>query len=100
MLARLPRATKNLNRAGKFSTVVRWSGNNELHWLLHLNLPPTSVVNMFKIKKYHNTIVAAITMLEIHSFVYHKLAVFTYSILNAAFHCVQYKPVLRSTEAE
>ena len=35
-------------------------------------------VNMFKIKKYHNTIMAKIGMLEIRSFVDHKLAVFTY----------------------
>ena len=54
------------------------SGNNELHRLRHLNSPPTLVVNVFKIKKYHNTIVAKIAMLEIRSFVDHKLAVFTY----------------------
>ena len=70
--------TKNFIRAGKFSRVVARSGNNELHRLLHLNSPPTLVVNMFKIKKYHNTIVAKIAMLEIRSFVDHKLAVFTY----------------------
>ena len=35
-------------------------------------------VNVFKIKKCHNTIVAKIAMLEICSFVDHKLAVFTY----------------------
>ena len=77
-VARLPGATKNVIRAGKFSRVVARLGNNELRWLLHLNSPPTLVVNMFKIKKYHNTIVAKIAMLEIRSFVDHKLAVFTY----------------------
>ena len=77
-LAHLPGATKNFNRVGKISTVVAWSGNNELCRLLHLNLPSTLVVNMFTIKKYHNTIVAKIAMLEICSFVDHKLAVFTY----------------------
>ena len=71
------------------------SGNNELHWVLHLNLPPTLVVNMFKIKKYHNTIVAKIAMLEIRSFVDHKLAVFTYFKCNFSLctsqHCDQQK---------
>ena len=51
----MPGATKNFNWAGKFSTVVARSVNNELHWLLHLNSLPTLVVNMFKMKKYHNT---------------------------------------------
>ena len=78
MLASLRGATKNFNQAGKFSTVVSRLGNNKLCQLLHLNLLPTLVVNMFKIKKYHNTIVAKIAMLEICSFVDHKLAVFTY----------------------
>ena len=78
MVARLPGATKNFNWAGKFSTVVAWSGNHELHLLLHLNSPPTFIVNVFKIKKYHDTIMAKIAMLEIRSFVDHKLAVFTY----------------------
>ena len=77
-VARLPGATKTFIRAGKFSRVVARSGNNELRRLLHLNSPPTLVVNMFKIKKYHKTIVAKIAMLEIRSFVDHKLAVFTY----------------------
>ena len=77
-VARFPGATKNFIRAGKFSTVFARLGNNELHRLLDLNSPPTLVVNMFKIKKYHNTIVAKIAMLEIRSFVDHKLAVFTY----------------------
>ena len=77
-VARLPGATKNFNQAGKFSRVVARSGNNELHRLLHLNSPPTLVVNMFKIKKYHNTIMAKIAMLEIRSFVDLKLAMFTY----------------------
>ena len=78
MFARLPGATKNFNWASKFSTAVARLGN-ELRWLLHLNLPPTLFVNTFKIKKYHNAIVAKIaTMFEIRSFVDHKLAVFTY----------------------
>ena len=47
---------------------------------IHLDSPPTLVVNTLKIKKYHNTIMAKIAMLEIHSFVDHKLAVFAYSI--------------------
>ena len=50
MVARLPGTTKNVNRAGKFSTAVARSGNNELRWLLHLNLPPALFVNMFKIR--------------------------------------------------
>ena len=66
-LAHLPRATKYLNQAGKFSTVVAWSGNNKLRQLLHLNSPPTLVVNIFKIKRYHNTMVAKIAILEICS---------------------------------
>ena len=81
MVARLPGATKNFNRAGKFSTVVAQSGNNKLHRLLHLNLLPTLVVNMFKIKKYHNMYNIGkdtLAKLEICSFVDHKLAVFTY----------------------
>ena len=36
------------------------------------------LLNMFKIKKYHNTIMAKIAMLKIRSFVDHKLPVFTY----------------------
>ena len=74
----MPGAARNFSRAGKFSTVVARADNNELRRLLHLNSPPTLVVTVFKIyKKYHNTIVAKIAMLEIRSFVDHKLAVFT-----------------------
>ena len=54
--------------------MVARADNNELRRLLHLNSPPTLVVTVFKIyKKYHNTIVAKIAMLEIRSFVDHKL---------------------------
>ena len=95
MVAHLPGATKNFNQAGKFSTVVAQSGNNELHQLLHLNSQPSLVVNMFKIKKYHNIIMAKIAMLEIRSFVDHKLAVFTYFKCNFSLctsqHCDQQK---------
>ena len=93
----LPGATKTFIRAGKFSPVVARSGNNELRRLLHFNPLPTLVVNMFKIKKYHNTIMAKIAMVEIRSFVDHKLAVFTYIKRNFSL-CA--KPALGSTEAE
>ena len=76
-VACLPGATKSFNRAGKFSTVVARSGNNKFRQLHHLNSLPSLVVSVFKIKKYHNITVAKI-MLEMRSFVDHKLAVFTY----------------------
>ena len=86
-VARLPGATKNFIRAGKFSRVVARSGNNELHRLLHFNSPPTLVVNMFNTTKYHNTIVAKIAMLKIR-----VLLTINWQcspILNATFYCVQ-----------